>query len=262
MGQDQRGVVAGLAVALFGGALVIGLLVLLFSAASPSTKTVTVVRTSVETTAAAPTTTAAAATTDPEVVAGAVVYRRFACGSCHGPAGAGGISSDVPALVGAGKEFTTAQLRDIINHGAGVVDSPQKPFMPVWGPVISDAQVAELVAYITAGLPAVDGVQQAPVPAGASPETAGSILYEARGCINCHGPNGLGGIPNPSSPDKAIPPLTGDDFRKEFPPDAIATMIRDGSVLGKAPIASMPHWGGILTDQQIQQLVTYIGTLK
>ena len=39
-------------------------------------------------------------------------------------------------------------------------------------------------------------------------------------------------------------------------------MIREGSVLGKAPIASMPHWGGILTDQQIEALVAYIGTLK
>jgi hypothetical protein len=34
--------------------------------------------------------------------------------------------------------------------------------------------------------------------------------------INCHGPNGLGGVPNPQSADKAIPPISGQDFRKEF----------------------------------------------
>jgi mono/diheme cytochrome c family protein len=262
MRREQRGVVAGLAVALFGGALVIGLLVALFSAASPSTKTVTVSKTTVQTIAATATDTTAKAPADPEVFAGAVVYTHFACGSCHGLGGEGGISPDVPALTGAGKEFTAAQLREIINHGAGVVDSPTKPFMPVWGPVISDNQVAQLVAYIKAGLPAVPGVVEAKVPANATPEVAGSILYETRGCINCHGPNGLGGVPNPSAPDKAVPPLTGKDFRAEFPPEAIATMIREGSVLGKAPIASMPHWGGILTDQQIQALVAYIGTLK
>jgi len=262
MGKENRGVVAGLAVALLGGALFIGLLLALFSAASPSTETVTVTQTAVSTIAAAPATTAAAAPTDPETFAGAVVYGQFACGSCHGLSGEGGVSPDVPALTGAGKEFTEAQLRNIINKGAGVVDNPQKPFMPVWGPVISDQQVAELVAYIKAGLPPVAGVQNLAVPADAAPEVAGALLYQARGCINCHGPNGLGGVPNPSAPDKAIPPLTGDDFRKEFPPDAIAKMIREGSVLGKAPIASMPHWGGILTDQQIEALVAYIGTLK
>jgi mono/diheme cytochrome c family protein len=32
-------------------------------------------------------------------------------------------------------------------------------------------------------------------------------------------------------------------------------------VLGKAPIVSMPHWGTILTDRQIAQLVAYIDTL-
>ena len=38
----------------------------------------------------------------------------------------------------------------------------------------------------------------------------------------------------------------------DFPTDkAIADVIRSGSVIGKAPIVSMPHWGGILSDQQI-----------
>ena len=68
----------------------------------------------------------------------------------------------------------------------------------------------------------------------------------AYGCINCHGPNGLGGVPNPQSPDKTIPPLSGADFRSEFNTDAkIIDVIRSGSVIGKAPIVSMPHWGGI-----------------
>ena len=53
--------------------------------------------------------------------------------------------------------------------------------MPVWGPVISDQQVAELVAYIKAGLPPVAGVQNLEVPADASPEVAGALLYQARG---------------------------------------------------------------------------------
>jgi hypothetical protein len=65
------------------------------------------------------------------------------------------------------------------------------------------------------------------------------------------------------SPDKTIPPLAGQDFRGEFNKDAkIAAVIRSGSVIGKAPIVSMPHWGGILTNQQIAELNAYLKTLK
>jgi hypothetical protein len=47
-------------------------------------------------------------------------------------------------------------------------------------------------------------------------------------------------VPNPQSPDKTIPPLSGQDFRKEFNTDAkIIAVIRSGSVIGKAPIVSM-----------------------
>ena len=101
------------------------------------------------------------------------------------------------------------------------------------------------------------------MPQGQGDEVAGAALYVRDGCINCHGPNGLGGVPNPLSEDKAIPPLAGADFRGEFNTDAkIVEMIRSGSVLGRAPIVSMPHWGGILSDAQLRQLVAYIKTLK
>ena len=77
-----------------------------------------------------------------------------------------------------------------------------------------------------------------------------AALYQYYGCINCHGPNGLGSVPNPASPDKVIPPLAGADFRAEFNTDAkILDVIRSGSVLGNAPIVSMPHWGGIIPDR-------------
>jgi len=39
-------------------------------------------------------------------------------------------------------------------------------------------------------------------------------------------------------------------------------VIRSGSVIGKAPIVSMPHWGGIIPDDQLRALVSYITTLK
>ncbi len=53
------------------------------------------------------------------------------------------------------------------------------------------------------------------------------------------------------------------DFRKEFNSDAkIIDIIRTGSVIGKQPITSMPHWGGIIPDRNLRALVAYLKTLK
>jgi mono/diheme cytochrome c family protein len=204
-----------------------------------------------------------AATVDPTVAAGAHVFAQFACSQCHGENGRGGVSPDVPALTGVGTELTTSELRTIIDHGLGESANPTKPYMPVWGAVISSRQVNELVAYLRAGLPSVEGAAALPVPRGQGAEVAGAALYVRNGCINCHGPNGLGGVPNPLSEDKVIPPLSGADFRGEFNTDRkIADMIRSGSVIGRAPIVSMPHWGGILSNADLAALVAYIKTLK
>ena len=101
------------------------------------------------------------------------------------------------------------------------------------------------------------------VPRDQGPSVAGAALYVRDGCINCHGPSGLGGVPNPQSEDKIIPSLSGRDFREEFNTDEkITEMIRSGSVLGKPPIASMPHWGGIIPDDDLAALVAYLKTLK
>jgi cbb3-type cytochrome c oxidase subunit III len=198
-----------------------------------------------------------------QVAAGAHTFNQFACAQCHGLQGEGGVDPAVPALTTVGQSLTVAQLTHIINHGLGASADPKQPYMPVWGEVISKTQVADLVAYIRAGLPAVADAQPVSVPAGQGAAVAGAALYVRYGCINCHGPNGLGGVPNPLSADKTIPPLSGQGFRHDFPTDkAIADVIRSGSVIGKAPIVSMPHWGGILSHQQIAELTAYLKTLK
>ena len=196
-----------------------------------------------------------------EVAVGARAFSQFACAQCHGPRGDGSVSADVPGLQAVASTLTTQQLTQIIEHGAGVSSDPTKPYMPVWKGVVSKGQINALVAYIKAGFPAVPGTAVASVPTDQGDVVAGMVLYDSFGCVNCHGPNGLGGVPNPASPDGTIPPLVGADFHHEFNDQAIADVIRSGSVLGKAPIVSMPHWGGILTDAEIHQLVAYIDSL-
>jgi len=207
--------------------------------------------------------TSTASSVDPAVAAGAHDFVRFACVQCHGDQGQGGVSPDVPALTTVGKTLTVAQMTDIIEHGLGESSNPDKPYMPVWHGIISKQQISDIVAYLNAGLPAVPGAVASPVPTDQGDVVAGSILYTNLGCVNCHGPNGLGGVPNPQSEDTVIPPLSGKDFRDEFnTPAKIGDVIVSGSVLGKPPIVSMPHWGGILTDAQVNQLIAYINTLS
>jgi cbb3-type cytochrome c oxidase subunit III len=200
---------------------------------------------------------------DPHVAMGGHLFVQFACSACHGEQGKGGVSKDVPALKDVGSEFSVGQLTTIINHGLGESENPQKPYMPVWGPVISQSQVNDLVEYLQAGLPEVKDATPVSVPREQGAAVAGAALYQRYGCINCHGPSGLGGVPNPLSEDKTIPPLSGQDFREEFNTDEkITEMIRSGSVIGKPPITSMPHWGGIISDDDLEALVAYIKTLK
>jgi len=211
----------------------------------------------------APSPSRPAQTVDPTIAAGAHTFVQFACAQCHGERGQGGVSPSVPALTSVGHSLTEQQLTHIIDHGLGESKNPTKPYMPVWGEVISATQVHDLVAYIRAGLPAVPDTQPVSVPQGQGAAVAGAALYVKYGCINCHGPNGLGGVPNPLSADKSIPPLSGGGFRHDFPTDkAIADVIRSGSVIGRAPIVSMPHWGGIIPNADVQALIAYLKTLK
>jgi mono/diheme cytochrome c family protein len=220
--------------------------------------------TTVTTQAAGPSTTALTyPRVSPAVAAGAHTFVQFGCVDCHGMRGGGGVDPAVPALKTVRHSLTVAQLTHIINHGLGESANPKQPYMPVWGEVISKTQVTNLVAYIRAGLPAVADTQPVTVPQGQGAAVAGAALYVRYGCINCHGPNGLGGVPNPLSPDKTIPVLSGQGFRHQFNTDAkIAAVIRSGSVIGRAPIVSMPHWGGILSTTQTAELIAYLKTLK
>jgi hypothetical protein len=57
--------------------------------------------------------------------------------------------------------------------------------------------------------------------------------------------------------------LSGQGFRQQFNTDAkIAAVIESGSVIGKAPIVSMPHWGGIIPKADVADLIAYLKTLK
>ena len=61
----------------------------------------------------------------------------------------------MPALTTVAQSLQPDKLRSIIDHGLGESANPTKPYMPVWGEVISQTQVTDLIAYLRAGLPTV-----------------------------------------------------------------------------------------------------------
>jgi mono/diheme cytochrome c family protein len=201
---------------------------------------------------------------DPTIAYGGRLFVSFACAECHGMQGKGGVDAAVPPLNTIGNTMSPTQIATIIEDGVPGKVTPSGgttgPYMPTWRNILSKKQVAALTAYIGQGLPAVPGAAPLGVPSGQGNVAAGMVLFTNFGCENCHGANGLGGVVNPS-PDGTIPPLGGAAFKAEFNNDAIKSVITDGSVIGKNPITSMPHWGGIITPAELDQLVQYINTL-
>ena len=245
----------------FGAVIAAGVAVLIavgvgaWAAGHYSAKTVTV---------GVATVAAPSAQVDPAVAAGAHTFVQFACAQCHGDQGKGGVSPDVPALDVAGKNLTAAQLRHIIDHGLGVSGNPTRPYMPVWGAGDLD-HAGERPDLLPPRRPARRAGRHAAGHAD-RPGRRGRGRRALR-------PLRLHQLPRPerprrrartrSRPDKTIPPLSGADFFNQFNTDAkIIDVIRSGSVIGKAPIVSMPHWGGIIPNQDLQALVAYIKTLK
>jgi mono/diheme cytochrome c family protein len=206
------------------------------------------------------------------VAAGALDYVTFGCENCHGLSGRGGVrvpnisgQATIPALntPAIRSSLGASGLRYIIQHGIVLKSNVARVYMPVWGAVMSNQQVSDLVAYIRAGLPQIAGIAPQTVRTDLGLRVEGQQLYIRYGCVVCHAFNGFGGVPNPASPDKTIPPLRGPAFTREFAKDSdIAYVIKHGSILGGPPIVSMPVWSGLLSDQQIKALIAYIRSFR
>jgi mono/diheme cytochrome c family protein len=82
----------------------------------------------------------------------------------------------------------------------------------------------------------------------------GAVIYLAN-CSSCHQTNGEG-VPG------AFPPLAGNPIVTGNPA-AVITIVNDGLegrvvVNGEAYSGIMPHWKGLITDEQIAAVLTYI----
>jgi mono/diheme cytochrome c family protein len=110
----------------------------------------------------APGAAGAAALLSPELQPGLKVYEEFSCVACHGPAGKGGVhnfnaqtAQEVPALIHVADSYTKADLIAKIQNGVPVeprlnTNGPAPPLhMPGFKDLLSEAQMNDLVAYLT-----------------------------------------------------------------------------------------------------------------
>lgn len=98
------------------------------------------------------------------------------------------------------------------------------------------------------------------------PEKRGEMIYSRVGCAACHGPRGKGGYPNNNVVGGQIPSLAL--VRDGFSRDELKRRIAQGrrpepaDVARSAPMVTMPAWGSYLTEDEMEDLITYLYSLR
>lgn len=216
---------------------------------------------------------------------GREVALRLGCFACHGPDGEGGVSS--PGASGAampGWDNATAEMyihgeqdiREWILLGAprsdsafrGPSDSAYRgPLpMPAYQGLLDKGELDDLVAYFLA----VSGW----APDMPDEAFAGRAVAARLGCFGCHGPSGMGGMPNPGSFKGHIPPWDGDEFADLARDDGeLREWILEGRVrrLWSNPFARrylegqtvrMPAYRAHVSAEEEKNMVAYVRWLR
>ena len=172
------------------------------------------------------------------------------CASCHGDFGEGGPNpartDDVIAPISSSEYLSTrgdATLRAIISQGQP--NFGMSPFGLAYGGPLDDEEIDAILAYIRSweqNPPVVLPPEVAQAPLAVS----GAEIF-AYVCTQCHGLEGEGLVG---------PSLRDEEFQSRISDDEIFRTINLGH-----DATAMIGWGGVLTSDQIQQLVTFIRTL-
>jgi mono/diheme cytochrome c family protein len=215
---------------------------------------------------------------------GFVVAATSGCFGCHGVGGVTGFE-DPDGRLGSVPPFTReallAHARDEREIAEWILDGlpqrlrvvagadegePSLLRMPAWRGVLSDQQVADLVAYVKA----VSDFERPEDPAA----ELGRKTAERLACFGCHGPQGRGSLPNPRSFKGYIPAWDGADFGEVAADEAeIREWIVEGSprrlrshVLARfflrRQAVQMPAYRGRLSESEVGAIVAYIRWLR
>ncbi len=152
---------------------------------------------------------------------GAALFEQY-CTDCHGSRIPGAVDID--------------DAREIIASGGA------HETMPVWGDILTDEQVAALVAYTQSA-------------ASGAPSEVGQKLY-AQNCTSCHGDFGEGGA-NPARLGDIIAPISTSEYLKTRDDLTLRSVIAQGQPnFGMAPFGNA--FGGPLDDSEIENIVAFM----
>jgi mono/diheme cytochrome c family protein len=226
---------------------------------------------------------------DPE----AKELRAAGCARCHGPEGLGGpipndpngrVAPNLHSQTLAAKWLYTGGNVDpektdldnyvywVIQYGGVMVSGDIKSPMPAWRQTLTKQQMQALTALIGEWL---RETVSNPAPSGTPiPDTveAGAQVYKDAGCVACHGAD-LAGVPGvyPSLQtigselvtDLPVIPSHLDNMQTDYNADKslfLGKWILDGAknYNDGNPIGGMPPFQGVLSDDQLKALITYL----
>ncbi len=219
---------------------------------------------------------------------GRTVYET-ACGVCHGSDGLGKVGQ-APEL--AGSEWVAKDVTSLARIPLAGLNGPIQVRGRDWnlamapmGAGLSDADLAAVLTYIRGswgnknGAVTVDEVKAARAAiSGNAPSAAelakmtpverGHAVFTKFGCFQCHGPDAKGGVHNTNAKTaEQVPSLiyVADGYTKD---ELIAFIKRGERVIpklnpaGPEPPHFMPKWGPVIQDAELNDLATYLLSLK
>jgi len=199
----------------------------------------------------------------------------FGCSNCHGVNGTGGSTSyslpgtnppkqvtwQCPPLNTVTLRFRDAEITNIITYGRA--NTP----MPAWGIAgggpMNDQQISDLIAY----LHSISIGQDKALAQSASSGTDGKTLFDGY-CARCHTQGFSYGEAGVDGGGAFGPNLTAGDTLRQFPDgkdqiDWVTNTAELGKPYGTRGVSHgiMPHFGEMLSSDQIKAIVDYERTL-
>jgi cytochrome c553 len=173
------------------------------------------------------------------------------CSTCHGTQGEGRVDLGAPAIAGLPDWYVAAQLMKFRHgvRGTHPLDSAGMRMRPMARSLPTDNDVQAVAQYVAALPP------QIPPQTMAGNLTSGTQQYQL--CLACHGPDGRG------NQQMGAPPLTiSNDWYLLRQLQNLKQKVRGGNAAQDATGAMMQPIASTLSEQAMQDVITYIQTLR
>jgi len=206
------------------------------------------------------------------VYRGRLIAFKYGCFNCHGFEGIGGIKNpnykyeEVPSFKGQTYMMfikNPSEIKEWILYGKPrnrKVDNKGLIKMPAYENIISQKELNDLIIYLKVIMDLIE--------INDSIAKRGYEIAENMGCFGCHGPYGLGGMPNPRSLKGYIPGWDDKEFNRLVLNDKeMREWIKEGKIkrlefILKFQTIKMPSYKEVLNEQQIDTIIYYIKYLR